>query len=115
MRAPLCSTASTVAMEMVECVTWCLSTRDLSLVSYLPIHTHVCDLLFRLTLPQQPHQHHSFLTSSTLLAKSPMSPHTYLEASHHHVEQAGPRTERHSEIRFEIGLIAPFHHLFSLG
>lgn len=39
-----------------------------------------------------------------------------LEASHHHKEPAETRTERHSEwIRFEIGLIAPFHHLFDLG
>lgn len=119
----LCSTAITMAMEMVECVTWSLSTHDLSLVSHLPIHTQckdtatqLCDLLFRLPLPQQQHQHQPLVTNSTVLAKHPVSPHTYLGTSHHHVEQAGPRTERHSEqIRFEIGLIAPFHHLFSLG
>lgn len=56
------------------------------------------------------------LSSFALLAKCPTSPHTYLKASHHHVDPAEPRTERHSErIRFEIGLIAPFHHLFGLG
>lgn len=108
-----------MALEMALCVTWVLPNHDLSFISALP-HPHCCQhrsgtLALGLPDPAAAPGPAFHLLSFALLAKSPTSPHTFLEARQHRVEQAEPRTERHSErITFEIGLIASFHHLFGL-
>lgn len=129
-RSPLfllsCPTAITVVLEMVVCVTWCLPTHDLSLMSYIP-QPHADARLLppkRMTFTLGSAYPRSSTTTSLPFPTPVICFIGQTSDISSHISggkspprgPAEPRTERHSErIRFEIGLIAPFHHLFGLG